>query len=176
MREILDHIDGLIHDCLPEIEQYGLCHLIEDDNEDRYPSTLYEQSKKITPDDRFEFQYYHRLLNGNSSASEDLSFGRSQSVLVSQEIRTVIFARMKCDNLRFINDFINVIPDNIVLDESPTEYKKITVSKNINLIRDSNAIWEDEFSDSYKDKYQKVWNIYALEFNIEYIKCPACVA
>ena len=175
MREILDYIDSRIHDCLSEVERYGLCHLIEDDSEEKYPSTLEEDAKKITPNDRFEFQYYHRLLNGSNEPLEDLSFGRTPSVLNSQEVRTVIFARMKCDDLRFIDDFINSLPDNIVLNESPQKYKKITLSKNISLIRDSTAIWEDEFSTAYKDKYQKAWNIYALEYSIEYIKCPVCV-
>lgn len=176
MRSIIDYIDERVHECIEEVQQYGLCHLIEDDNQEKYPSTLEENADKVTPDDQYEFQYYHRLLNGNVEPSEDFSFGRTKSALTRQPVRTVIFCKIDCDDLTFIDDFINALPDSFELDESPQQYKKITLLKDINLIRDSPAIWEDEFSEAYKDKFQKVFNIYALEYSIEYIKCPACVS
>lgn len=174
MREIIEYIDERIHECFPDIQGFGLCHIIQDDNAERVPSTLEEQAKFVCPDDRYEFLYYHRLLESTPEPSEDLSFGRKITVKNSQKIRTVVFARMKCDSLTFINDFINVLPDTFELDQSPNEYKMLSLQKGINLNRDSNSVWDDEYGAAYKDKYQKIFNIYALEYNIDFIKCPIC--
>lgn len=174
MREILQYIDDQIGACFADIQAMGLAHLVEDDSAEIYPATLEEQSKKICPDDRYEFLYYHRLLDSTPEPSEELSFGRKITVKNSQKIRTIVFARMKCDSLTFIDDFINALPDTFELDQSPAEYKMLSLQKGINLNRDSNAVWADEYSAAYKDKYQKIWNIYALEYNIDFIKCPIC--
>lgn len=175
MRDIIDYIDAQLHECFPEARAFGICHLIEDDQAEKYPSTLEEDAIKVSPNDKYEVLYYHRLLDSNAEPDEDLSFGRKKTVVNNQPIRTVIFVRMKEDDLSFIEDFINALPENFELEDSPSQYKKLNVSREVNLIRDSNAIWEDEYSESYKDKYQKVWNIYALEYNIQIAKCPVCV-
>jgi hypothetical protein len=175
LREIINYIDCQLQGCFPEAHQKGICHLVEDDSSDRYPSTLFEEAEKVVPEDRHELTYYYRLLDGSPEPDEDLSFGRKKTIVNSQQVRVVMFIKMDCDSLTIVDDFINALPDTFELDTSPAEYKKLTINKEISLIRDSNAIWEDEYSDSYKDKYQKVFNIYALEFSIEYIKCPVCV-
>lgn len=175
MRDILDHIDSQLHECFPEAQAFGICHLIEDDQAERYPSTLQEKAISVYPNDKYEVLFYHRLLDGNPAPDEDLSFGIKKTIVNSQNIRTVVFVRMKEDDLSFIEDFINALPDTFEIEQSPSLYKKLTVSREINLIRDSAAVWEDEYSASYKDKFQKVWNIYALEYSIEIAKCPVCV-
>lgn len=175
MRDIIDYIDAQLHECFPEAQAFGICHLIADDQSEKYPSTLEENAIKVSPNDKYEVLYYHRLLDADAQADEDLSFGRKKTVVNSQPIRTVIFIRMKEDDLSIIEDFINALPETFELDESPSTYKKLNVTREVNLIRDSTAIWEDEFSEAYKDKYQKVWNIYALEYSIQIAKCPVCV-
>ncbi len=174
MREILDHIDAQLHECFPEAHTFGICHLIEDD-QSRYPSTLEEKAISVYPNDKEEILFYHRLLDGNPAPDEDISFGRRKSIVNSQNIRTVVFVRLKEDDLSVIEDFINALPDTFELETSPAEYKKLSISGEVNLIRDSAAIWETEYSDSYKDKFQKVWNIYALEYSIQIAKCRVCV-
>lgn len=175
MKDIIDYIDGQLHECFPEAQAFGICHLIEGDNTEKYPSTLEEKAIAVYPNDKYEVLFYHRLLNGNPQPDEDLSFGRKKTIVNEQTIRTVVFVRMKEDDLSFIEDFINALPETFELDESPTQYKKLNLIREVNLIRDSAAIWEDEYSDSYKDKFQKVWNIYALEYSIQIAKCPVCV-
>lgn len=175
MKDIIDYIDNQLHECFPDAQVFGICHLIEDDNAELYPSTLEEDAIKVTPDDRYEILFYHRLLDGSPEPDEDISFGRKKTIVNSQQVRTVIFIKMGEDDLSFIDDFINALPETFELDESPVQYKKLNLSREINLIRDSNAIWEDEYSSAYKDKYQKVWNIYALEYSIQVAKCPVCV-
>lgn len=175
MKEIIDYIDEQLHECFPEAQAMGICHLIEDDKAEKYPSTLETKAKAVYPDDRYQILFYHRLLNSSPEASEDFSFGRKKSLLTNQTIRTVVFHKMEYDDLSFIDDFINALPDIFELDQSPPEYKMLNIPKEVSLIRDSTAIWEDEYSESYKDKYQKVWNIYAIEYDVQFIKCPVCV-
>jgi len=93
----------------------------------------------------------------------------------SQRVRTVVFVRMKEDDLSYIEDFINALPDTFELETSPVLYKKLNLLREINLIRDSRSIWDTEYGDAYQDKFVKVWNIYALEYSIEIAKCPVCV-
>ena len=175
MRDIIDYIDEQLHECFPDAQAFGICHLIEDDNAERYPSTLEENAIKVSPDDRYEVLFYHRLLDGNPEPDEDLSFGRKKTIVNSQTIRTVVFVRMKEDDLSLIDDFINALPETFELDDSPVQYKKLSLVREVNLIRDSTSIWEDEYSAAYKDKYEKVWNIYAVEYSIQISKCPVCV-
>lgn len=175
MRDIIDFIDAQLHECFPEAQGFGICHLIEDDNAEHYPSTLQESATAVYPDDRYEILYYHRLLDSDAEPDDDLSFGRKKTVVNNQVVRTVIFIRMKEDDLSFIEDFINALPETFELDDSPSVYKKLNVTREVNLIRDSTTVWEEEYSESYKDKFQKVWNIYALEYNIQIAKCPVCV-
>jgi hypothetical protein len=175
VRDIIAYIDAQLHECFPDAQAFGICHLIEDDNAENYPSTLEEKAIAVYPNDKYEILYYHRLLDGSPEPDEDLSFGRKKTIVNSQAIRTVVFVRMKEDDLSFIEDFINALPETFELEESPVQYKKISLVREVNLIRDSNAIWEEEYSTSYKDKYQKVWNIYALEYRIQVAKCPVCV-
>lgn len=170
MTDLIEHIDNQIKACIKEARMYGICHIVQGDNE-QYPCTLEERSEyKAVPDNRFLVTIYHRLLNGNLDEREDLSFGKNPTRQTNQQIRTVVFIKMS-EPLNRIDDIINAIPD-IIEDDC---YKSINVSKEVTLIRDAAAIWAAEFGDAYADKYQKEFNVYALEYNLEYIKCDVCV-
>lgn len=173
MTELIDYIDNQISECIPNMYSWGLCHLIEDDS-GIHPATLQTEAVHVSPDDKYSFQFYHRLLDGSPETDENLSFGRKPTRRNNQTIRTVIFQPLGTD-LKFIDDFINALPDKLALNDSPAIYKMAYVGSSITLNRDSNAIWDDEFGESYKDKYQKIYNIYAVEWELNYIKCNLCI-
>lgn len=168
MTELLDYIDNTIKNCITEVKQFGLCHLLDSDNE-RYPATLGKQGKKVTPDDRFKVVMYHRLLAGSPDERPDLSFGKNPVRQNDQRVRSVVFVKLDDDSR--IDDIVNAYPG----DFETTNYYFANVSSNMTLIRDRDAIWNEEFSQSYKDRYQLIWNIYAIEFDLQYIKCNVCV-
>lgn len=168
MTELIAYIDNTIKNCITESRQFGLCHLLEG-NKERYPATVERNAVKAVPDDRFLISMYHRLLAGSYDPREDVSFGKTITGQNSQKIRTVVFIKMGQSQSR-IADVINALPDSFEVDD----YEFANVSKNINLIRDRAAIWNEEFSEGYRDKYQMFWHIYALEYDLQYIKCAVC--
>lgn len=169
MVALIDYIDEQIKDCVPETRQFGLCHLLEGDNE-QYPATIEANAKKATPDDKYLISTYHRILNGNIDPREDLSFGKRITGQNNQRMRMVVFVRLYEDETK-IDDIINAMPDSFEM----TDYEFANVSRNISLLRDRDAIWTQEFSTAYKDRYQKKWNIYAVEYDLQYIRCNVCV-
>jgi hypothetical protein len=169
MTEIIDHINEQIENCIEDVRTYGLCHLIEDDSGEQYPSLIGSSSIKISPDDQYSILIYHRFLNGDYSPNEDLSFGRRVTAHNQQQIRTVVIIDIDTD-LSVIDDIVNALPDDFEIEG----YKLVSVSKNVNLIRDSNSVWSQEFSEAYRDKYIKRYNIYSLEYGVQYVKCATC--
>lgn len=169
MTDLITYIDNTIKNCLTEAKQFGLCHLIESDNE-KFPVTIERKAKKAIPDDRFLLCMYHRLLSGDHDPREDASFGKKITVQNKQKIKTIIFLQLGQDDSK-IDDIINVLPNSFEMDG----YGFVNVNKNITLNRDRKVIWLDEFSDAYRDRYQMKWHIYSFEFNLEYIKCHVCI-
>lgn len=169
MSELIDYIDDQIKSCIPECYQYGLCHLLIGDN-GTFPATVEKNAKKVSFDDRYEIVTYHRLLNGSPDPREDASFGKTVTVQNNQRVRLVIATKLDSDDAR-IDDIINAMPDSFEMDD----YEFVNVSKNISLIRDRESVWDIEFPQAYRDKYQMKWNLYAVEYDLKYIKCNVCV-
>lgn len=173
MIDLINDIDETIHECIGQGKYYGLCRLIDDDKGERYPITSPDsagKTKKVTPDDSVPVLIYHRLINADVTASEDLSFGRTFHAQIAQRIRTVILVQLS-EGEDVINEIISSLPDDI----ENVDYKYIQVGKDISLIVDSKSIWETEWGNAYKDKYQMRYYLYALEYSIDYIKCVDCV-
>lgn len=169
MTELIDYIDSKILECVPNVTPFGLCHLVEDDNNSAIPVTVEEEAEKVTPDDQYQVITYHRLLNGSFSDREDLSFGKNRTKQNTQRVRMVVIIELSISQT-LIDDIINALPDGFEI----TDYKQCTVSQSVDLIRDRKAIWNEEYGESYRRNYQQRYLIYAVEYTIEYIKCPAC--
>lgn len=169
LASIISSINDGIDNCLTAgtSKLYGICHLVDDDNS-KYPSTKLKQGEKVTPDDRYQIIIYHRLLNSEFEHSEEMSFGRTKTIVSNQNIRTVLIFDLESETTA--EDIANSIPDDIAL----TGFEFVNIDKNMTLIKDSDSVWEDEYSESYKDKYVKRYNIYALEYRIQYLKCAVC--
>lgn len=169
MVDLIDHINTTLSNCLGKGRYYGLCRLLKDDKGNVYPAT-YLDNKKITPDDKWPILVYHRLLSSDTVESEEQSFGRKKAILNPQRIRTIVVVKFN-EGETFIDDFINALPETI----ENVDYKYVELSREISLIRDVQSIWETEWGNAYDDKYQMRFNLYALEYNLEYIKCSECV-
>ena len=170
MTDLIDHINTTTETCLGlGGKYYGLCRLLKDDKGAVYPVT-YLDNIKVTPNDKYDLLVYHRLINSETEESEMHSFGRSSAVMNNQRIRTIVVVKFS-EGETVIDDFINALPDKIV----NLDYRFVELSKNISLIRDVQSIWETEWGNAYDDKYQMRFNLYALEYTLEYIKCSECV-
>lgn len=173
MTEIIDFIDNEIYTCLGRGKSYGLCRQVQDDS-GIYPATVKTPSKKVTPDDKWKLAWFHRLLENSPDEDEDQTFGRKIAIRNQQQIRTIVVIELG-EGETLIDDFINALPDYInetLITE--TDYRYIQVMKSISVSR-GDTVWEAEWGQAYKDKHQMRYNIYALEYNIDYIKCQACV-
>ncbi len=169
MVELIDYIDNSIKNCITEVKQFGLCHLIEG-NEEKYPATVERRATKAMPDSRYDILTYHRLLNGGIEEREDLSFGSNPVIQNTQKVRMVVF--VKLENSNKIDDILNALS---IRSFSSDNYYFANVKGDAALNRDRATIWNDEFSKAYQDKYQMVWHVYAIEYNLEYLKCNVCV-
>lgn len=170
MTELIHEIDESIHECIPDATMVGLCHILLSDN-DQFPSIIGVQGSKVVPNDKNTITIYHRLINGNYEPREDLQFGRKITRQNQQRIRTVVFIKIDQDQ-NIIDDIANALPATI---RDQSEYSIISVSENVTLIRDRDAIWTEEYSAAYKDKYQVKYHVYALEYDLFYVKCNICV-
>jgi hypothetical protein len=172
MKDLIQNIDLALENCIEGAKFYGLCHLLEDDSENPYPATVELQAEKAVPDDEYEITIYHRLLDSDFAPKDEFPFGRRTIKSNTQRIRTVVFIKIQVnDQGDGIEDIINSLPDKMVV----SGYENVSLGSDISLIRDRAAIWEDEFGDAYKDKWQVVYHIYALEYDLFYTKCPVCV-
>lgn len=172
MKHLIQNIDTTLESCIEDVKFYGLCHLLEDDSENPYPATVELNATKAVPDDDYETTIYHRLLDSDFAPLEEIPFGRRTTKRNTQRIRTVIFTKITIDDDGdHINHIINALPDKMVVDG----YENVFVGGEVSLIRDRATIWEEEFGEAYKDKWQAVYHIYAIEYDLLYTKCPVCV-
>lgn len=169
MTEIIDYIDHQIKTCIGEARCIGLCHQIDNEEGNVYPTQFKRRSEMVTPDDRFNITIYHRLVDGDIAPREDVPFGRNVVPLTEQTIRTVVFVKMELGH-DVILDIINSLPNRGEIDG----FKNMVISKEISLSRNQKEIWEDEYGNNYDDKYIKLYLIYALEYNVQFVKCNVC--
>lgn len=167
MTDLINDIDCLLCSCVAGT-YHGLCRLLLDDKGEPYPSR-YSDNKKVTPEDKFKVMWYHRLLDGSIDDSELLSFGRKFSRVNSQRIRMVVVVDMSLGE-GVADSLIHSLPEKITREA----YRYAHVGSSVTLIRDRQSIWEAEWGNAYKDKYQLRYNLYAIEYSLEYVKCEDC--
>lgn len=167
MNEVVNHIEETIQGCVPEVTIKGLCHLLDSDNK-RFPATV-EGNKEVAPDNRVKAMLYHRLLNGGSVDADNISFGKKMAVKTRQRMRAVLFVKKNLPDT-LVDDVINALPETITL----TGFRQIYLTKEVSLIRDQASVWNDEFNEAYRDRYQIPFRVYAFEYDVEYVKCKNC--
>ena len=168
MKEIIDLMDQRIFELLGVGKFYGVCKITSSQSE-IFPRTDNTKPEKVAPNDKYPVAIYHRLLDGSIADNEDLSFGRTKKRQNVQQIRTIVILDTKSDVT--IEDVYEAIPDEVIL----CDYKSIWINSEINLNYNQNSIREEEWGTAYADKFEMRFNLYALEYSIEYIKCDADV-
>lgn len=171
METLLNEIDALLLATFKDkgLKAYGLCELVTKDDKPN-PVTVSLDAKKKSRTvaeihDRFNGIFYHRELNGNWREDEEFSFGDSLSKRHQKRIRTVLAYKTKLGE-GFITDFVTAFPDKITI----TDYKFVFLTQGT-LIADHEAVFTQEYGNASYEKHRIDWNVYALEYDIEFIKC-----
>jgi hypothetical protein len=168
LEKICNSIDLEILKALPNagLKAYGLCELIKKGDQQN-PVTVDSTRKIASFVDSMNGHFYHRLLNSNQNEDEDMSFGDELIIKTAARIRTVLAYKIKLGE-EFIFDFINAIPQKTKMDG----YKFIHRSVAIDLIVDHEGVYNQEYNETTAyERHRTTYNIFAIEYNLEFIKC-----
>lgn len=165
--EALDtYMDGLFtdHGC----KVYGLCETVKK-GAAIMPVTV-DDRKQVAIDDKYDVQWYHRILSSGSVPSEADSFGGKIAREHHVRVRTVFASKhKKGEKIRY--EFAYALPESIALDG----YRKIDLDENLTMIEDQEAVYNSEFGVADYEKHILSWNIVAMEYDIVFIPCGVTV-
>lgn len=166
MNAIIAEINRTVNldECSKGVQLNGICELAVKSDQP-HPVSIPEK-KQVAPDDRYEAVVYHRLLNDVATDDLDNSFGSRVYKKHAQIVRTVVLAKM-AKGKDWIDKFIDAMPEVI---DGLTNYKLVninTINKNTN----QDEIFNTEFGEGNYEKHRLSYNIYALEYTVEYIYC-----
>lgn len=167
MEKICLEIDKAILATLPTkgLKAYGLCELVTKGKQ-IHPVTCKDR-KQAEIHDLFDGIFYHRFLNATPAEDVDFSFGIDISDRVSARLRTFVAFKVKLGE-EFIFDFIKALPVRM----SITGFKLLQRSSNVDLIADHEGVYSQEYGEKTPYEHHRTsWNIYAVEYNIEFILC-----
>lgn len=171
MEKIFNNIDNGILETFSNkgLKAYGLCELVHKDGKPN--PVMVGRNKKGNREpaqihDRQDGIFYHRFLSGSFTDDEEFSFGDKMARRFIGRVRTVLAYKIQLGE-QFIFDFVKAFPDKI---DSLTEYKFVHLSQGT-LIADHEAVYIQEYGDNSYEKHRTPWNIYALEYDIEFILC-----
>jgi hypothetical protein len=167
LEKICSSIDKAILEtlCNKGLKAYGLCELVSKGDQ-QHPVTYDVKREQAQIHDRFEGIFYHRLLSIESAEDEDMSFGLD--ILDRTQARFRIFLAYKVHlGERFVIDFKNAIPKKIELDG----YKFIHRSATVSTLSDHETIYNQEYGATSYERHRTPWNIYAFEYNLEFVEC-----
>lgn len=167
MKDICEQIDNTIIANLDVsgINFYGLAELAKKANQP-HPVTIGDR-KQIAINDRYNGIFYHRLLSSALSQPENLQWGNKAWSLYKSRLRSVLVFRVNKFAEEFIYDFSNAMPDLLTIEG----YKSVDVTNDVTIIADQEAVYKTEFGDGDYEKHILTWNIYALEYGVEFLKC-----
>lgn len=165
MKLIMDQLDSDMLGLLPNegIRFFGLAQLVTKDDQPN-PVTI-EDNKQIAINDRYEAIVYHRILNGSLAPAEDRQFGTKLGRKMIQNMRTIV-AYKAGKGEEWIQTFCNNFPEEV----NVSGYDFIDIP-DLSLIADQVAVYNAEFGINNYEKHIQDWNIYALEYSVEFIKC-----
>jgi hypothetical protein len=152
------------------LKAYGYCELVTKDGKPNpvtcVPDAIKRDRIVASIDDKYNGIFYHRLLSSPFIEDEDFSFGKKMSKRYSARIRTVIALKVQLGE-EFIFTFVNAIPDRIT---TLTDFKFVLLSEG-SLIADHEAVYIEEYGNNSYEKHRTTWNVFALEYDIEFILC-----
>lgn len=165
MTDILGKLDETMLGLFPNdgIQFNGLCDLLK--KQDQVHPVTIDDRKQVSINDRWDVIHYHRLEGASFASGELQQFGRSTGRQLTQNIRTIVCAKAKKGE-DWIYTFVQSIPESLTL----TNYEFIDIN-DINIIIDQEATYIAEFGNNSYEKHIQTWNIYALEYGVEFLKC-----
>lgn len=165
MTDILTNLDETMLGIFPNegIKFFGLCQQVKK-NDQVHPVTI-EEKKQVSIIDRWNAIVFHRLENIGFSEDELQQFGRSSGRKLVQNVRTIVAVKAKKGE-DWIYEFTQNIPEKVTL----ADYEFIDIN-DINITIDQEAVYNAEFGENSYEKHIQDWNIYALEYGIEFLKC-----
>jgi len=166
LKNLCDEIDNVILNALPDkgIKFFGLCEIVKK-GEQVFPVTIPDR-KQASIIDNYNATVYHRLLSPMAGTEDpEFMFGATIPNRFKPRLRTFLAHKVTLGE-DFIFTFANVIPHKLDLEN----YKFVDIT-GISVITDHEAIYEQEFGKTNYEKHRTSWNVYALEYDIEFIKC-----
>jgi hypothetical protein len=168
LETILNEIDQALLSTFKNkgLKAYGLCELITKDKKVN-PVTCNKTRDVAQIHDAFNGIFYHRILSSNPfQEDEEFSFGSIVKRRHSKNMRLVMAFKVELGE-NFVNEFINEIPDKIT---TLSNYKFVFLGPGT-LIEDHEAVTLQEYGQIPYEKHRTSWNIYALEYDIDFMLC-----
>lgn len=167
MTDICEQIDQYIISKLPcpGIKFFGLAELATKTDQP-HPVTINDR-KQIAINDRYDGIFYHRLLSSGSSQPENLQWGNIPLNLYKSRMKSILAFKVNKLAEEFIYDFCNAMPDILAV----IGYKSVDVTNDITILADQESVYKTEFGKGDYEKHILTWNIYAIEYIVEFIKC-----
>jgi hypothetical protein len=166
LETILNELDKNLQSTFKNVglKAYGFCELITKDNR-TLPVTCDKDHTPAVINDRFKGIFYHRLTaNIPITEDEEMSFGNLK-LKYQPRIRTVMGFDHRLGE-DFIFQFIEAIPDSLTI----SGYKFVILRPGT-LIADHEAVISQEYGQLSNEKHRTSWNIYALEYDIDFMLC-----
>lgn len=166
MTDIIESLDTYMDGLFPDhgCKAYGLAELVK---KGAGMSPVHVATRaQVAINDKYDVQWYHRIIDSGSVPSEEDSFGDKIAREQKVRIRTVFASKhKKGETIRY--DFANALPESIELDG----YRRIDLDENLNMIEDQEGVYTQEFGNADYEKHILSWNIVAMEYDISFIKC-----
>jgi len=167
LTDICENIDASIVNTLPcpGIKFFGLAELAIKSNQP-HPVTINDR-KQIAINDRYDGIAYYRLLSSAAPQPAEWQWGNKLNNIFKSRIRNILVFKVNKLAEEFIYDYVNAIPNWLDLQG----YKLVDVENNVSIIADQEAVYKTEFGTGDYEKHILTWNIYAIEYDIDFIKC-----
>lgn len=171
MKAICDEIDRNILTLNVNIKAYGLCIPVTKGTQ--IQPVPVDSDKAVSINDRWDVQFFHRLLNDNIIADEEFSYGAKYKRRHAQIIRTVVIVKKKM-GFDWIDCFVNKIPQFLRQSNILEQYEFVNLTEPMAENNDQDVIYKTEFGPDHEqyEKHRMSYIIYAFEYAADYIKCP----
>lgn len=167
MIEVCNDIDDATQENLncSGFKFFGLAELILK-GEQPHPVTI-NKREQVAITDTFDAIVYHRVLTIPTDDSEEFSFGISLKKEYNVRLRTVLAFKVDKYSENLVFDFANALPQTLEIEG----YMMINVGEELSIVVDQKGIYEQEFGANNYEKHATPWNIYAIEHDVQLIKC-----
>lgn len=167
MKELCDYIDQYFKDNLscPGFKFYGLSELVLKGTQ-IHPVTV-NGREQVAINDKYDGIVFHRWIGTPSEDSDEFSFGANIKKLYSARIRTILAFKVAKFAEKFVIDFANALP----LVPDVTGFDMVNMSESVVINTNQETIYKEEFGADNYEKHMLPWNIYAIEHDVDFIKC-----